>query len=357
MKTLRVAISGSGMRSRSVWQRHVRESSGLELVGVQDPSEDSRAHALESGAVTPAEVFEDLGEMLAQTQPDVVIVASVNAAHAAGAETALRAGCDVLVEKPLATTLVDACRIVRTAEELGRVVGVVQNWRAKTVGRRLRQALEERMIGDPSHIFFRYLRDRELPHLPDYLFTEDDPLLFAMAIHHFDLFRSILGQEFSLVDARSARPAWSRYRNPSILQAWLETENGIVVSYAATFSSRNAFLPLESLQVEGKLGTLHNESTYSEPPLLLSLRGTEEPIDLTEDEAVRDVEGQYDLADRSILENFRRAVVDGEPLIAPGRDNLGTIATVAAVALSSRDGRDVDPRALLAEADAMESHA
>jgi predicted dehydrogenase len=217
--------------------------------------------------------------------------------------------------------------------------------------------LEDGLVGAPSHIFFRYLRDRELPHLPDYLFAEDDPLLFAMAIHHFDLFRSTLGQEFSLVDARSARPAWSRYRNPSILQAWLETENGVVVSYAATFSSRNAFLPLESLQVEGELGTLHNESTYSEPPLLLSLRGTDRAVDLTEDETVRDVAGQYELADRLILENFRNAVIDGEPLIAPGRDNLGTIATVAAVALSCREARAVDPRALLVEAEAMESHA
>ena len=350
MSTLRIAICGSGMRSRSVWQQLVADTAGLELVGIQDPSPESLARALDSGNVTEDLTFASLETMLAEQQPDAVIVAPVNAAHAVAAKSALESGCHVLVEKPLATTLADAASLVETARERGLQLGAVQNWRTKSVGVALRRAVAQGAVGPVSHVFFRYLRDRELPHLPDYLFDEEDPLLFAMAIHHFDLFRYALDDEIVLVDARAARPSWSRYRHPSILQAWLETATGTVIAYSATFSSRHAQLPLESLQIEGELGTLHNESAYSEPPLLLLQRDAE-PVDLTADAPVRDSAGQYTLADRAILENFRDAVVDGAALIASGADNLHTLAVVEAVARSWRERKSFDPRQLL------ESHA
>ncbi len=125
-------------------------------------------------------------------------------------------------------------------------------------------------VGAVSHVFFRYVRDRELAGLPDYLFREAHPLLFAMAIHHFDLFRYALDQEIVHVEGRAFRPAWSRYEHPSGMQLWMETDGGVVISYVGTFSSRNGHLPLESLQVEGETGSLLNDSQYSEPPLWLS---------------------------------------------------------------------------------------
>lgn len=351
MSTLRVAICGSGMRSRSVWQRHVRDTDGLELVGVQDVSSDSLAQAVDAGTVTADQTYLDLDELLGASRPDVLLVCPVHAAHASAAAAGLEAGCHVLVEKPLSTTLSDACALVASARERDLRLGVVQNWRTKTVGRRLRQAVEEGLVGAVSHIFFRYLRDRELPHLPEYLFEEHDPLLYAMTIHHVDLFRYVLGQEIAHVEVRTARPRWSRYREPSVLQAWLETDGGVVIAYTATFSSRNAHLPLESLQVEGELGTLHNESAYFEPPLLLSRRGDDEPVDLTADEARRDSASQYVLGDRTILENFRDSVLSGAPLVADGEENLGTLATIEAAALSgSRGGVAIDPRELLVDA-------
>jgi predicted dehydrogenase len=333
-----------------VWQRHVDELDGLELVAVQDISEGSLAQAVALGRVTADRAYRELDAMLEQTRPDVLLVCPIHRAHAEAALAGLDAGCHVLVEKPLATSLPDAARVVALARARERKLGVVQNWRTKTIGSRLRSAIEEGAVGTVSHVFFRYLRDREHPHLPDYLFEEADPLLYAMTIHHFDLFRFVLGQEIVQVDVRSARPSWSRYREPTVLQAWLETDGGVVVSYVATFSSRNAHLPQESLQVEGELGTLTNESTYAEPPLLLSRRGDAAAIDLTADEPVRDVDGQYVLADTAILANFRDAIVHDEPLVAGGEDNLGTLAAIEAAARSARERRPFDPRELLAAA-------
>ncbi len=343
----RIAICGSGNRSRTVWQRLVRQHSGFKLVGVQDVNQSSLDQAVGLGNISAAQGYLELEQMLQQTQPEALLVCPVNEAHAAAIDAGLRAGCHILVEKPLTTELADAVRLTEMAEAKGLALAVVQNWRTKDVGRLLKRNIGEGMIGSVSHIFFRYLRDRELPHLPDYLFAESDPLLYAMGIHHFDLFRYILGQEIIKIEGHAFRPAWSRYQHPSGMQLWMETDGGVIISYVATFSSRNAHLPLESLQVEGELGTLSNESEYSEPPLWLSLRGAKSLVDLTSEVEVRDRAGQYDLADGAILNNFHAALDRGEPLISPSRENLGTLAMIEAARRCYREQRPINPQDLL----------
>jgi predicted dehydrogenase len=340
--TLRVAICGCGMRSRTVWQRHLGELPEFELVGVQDVHEPSLARALEEGTIAPDQAFATLDGMIEATKPDALLVCPVHSAHAAAAEAGLAAGCHVLVEKPFTTELSDAVRLADSAEERGLVLGVVQNWRTKSVGQALRRAVAEGAIGEVSHIFFRYVRDRELPHLPEYLFEEPEPMLYALTIHHVDLYRWILGQEIALVDGRSFGPRWSRYAHPSGMHVWMETEAGVGISYVGTVSSRSAHIPWENLLVEGELGTLVTDSNTFDPPLLLSRRGDPEPVDLTADVMTREPPDQYVLADRAILMNFQRAVTRGEPLISPARENIGTVAAVDAIRTSLREGRPVE---------------
>jgi predicted dehydrogenase len=325
---LRIAICGGGMRSRSVWQRHVDSDPRLELVGVMDPVDSALDACVQAGHIGADRCFADLPAMLEQTAPDAVIACPVIAAHGGAVRHALRAGCHVLVEKPFVTDLAEARELAELAETSGLRLGVVQNWRTKSVGTSLKAAIDEGVIGEVSHVVFRYLRDREKPHLPDYLFEEPDPILWAMSIHHFDLFRFVLGQEIVRVAGQGARPTFSRYRVPSINQLWLETDGGVVISYFATFSSRNAHIPQESLQIEGELGTLYNDSEYFEPPLLLSLRNGRQAVDLTAEVTSRDQQGQYEIADRAILDNFVAAVRGTASLIASARDNLGTLTAI-----------------------------
>src|SRR4051794_32866731 len=313
------------MRSRRVWQRHLSTRPGFELAGVMDPSQE----ALDQSA---APGFTDLEAMLDATRPDALLVCPIIEAHGAAVRAGLEAGCHVLVEKPFVTDLDEAHELVELADARSRVLAVVQNWRTRSAGRALKQAVDEGRVGEVSHVVFRYLRDREKPHLPDYLFDEPDPVLWAMGIHHLDLFRHVLGQEIVNVEGRATRPRWSRYRVPSINDLVLETESGVLISYVASFSSRNAHIPQESLQAEGARGTLSTASDSFEPPLLLPLGEGGEPTDLTADvsEADRGYQEQYDIADTAILEDFRAAVLtDSEP-IASGRDNLGTLELMAA---------------------------
>lgn len=342
MTALKVAICGSGHRSRTVWQRHLREVEGFALVGVQDVHRPSLQRAVDEAGLAPELAFDDLKQMIEATRPDAVVVCPIHAAHAAAVRIALAAGCHVLVEKPFTTDLGDAVQIVRQAEELGLLVGIVQNWRTKSAGVALKRAVRDGAIGAVSHIFFRYVRDRELPHLPEYLFAEPDPMLYALTVHHVDLFRYVLGDDIARVEGHLHRPSWSRYEHPSVLQAWLETERGVAISYAATLSSRNGgLLAWENLVVEGELGTIVNDTNTFDPPLMLSRRG-ESPMDLTADVSVRDPIEQYVLADTTILHNFREAILRGAPLISPAAENLGTVAALEGLRQALHERRAVD---------------
>ncbi|MCI0431915.1 MAG: Gfo/Idh/MocA family oxidoreductase [Rhodospirillales bacterium] len=63
-------------------------------------------------------------EALLQEPPELVIVASPAAAHAEQCSAALRAGCAVFCEKPLATRLADAEALVALARQTGRALAV-----------------------------------------------------------------------------------------------------------------------------------------------------------------------------------------------------------------------------------------
>ncbi len=69
----------------------------------------------------------DYAEALARLKPELVCVATYSDSHADFAVAAMEAGAHVFVEKPLATTVADATRVVETAIRLKRklVVGYI----------------------------------------------------------------------------------------------------------------------------------------------------------------------------------------------------------------------------------------
>lgn len=72
-------------------------------------------------------VFDDFATALAETAPDLAVIATYTDTHADYAIAAMEAGCHVFVEKPLAMTVAEASRVVDTAQRTGRklVVGYI----------------------------------------------------------------------------------------------------------------------------------------------------------------------------------------------------------------------------------------
>ncbi len=117
---IRVAIIGAGIISDD-HAKAMEQIEGLELVAVVDVVE-KRARDLATRYA--CEAFTDLEDMLRRTRPDAAIVAVPHSLHAEVTIACLRAGCHVLVEKPMATSVDDCTRMIESASEQERVLMV-----------------------------------------------------------------------------------------------------------------------------------------------------------------------------------------------------------------------------------------
>lgn len=117
---MRVLVAGLGNMGQSHALAHV--AAGSQIVGLINRSPVDLPPAL---AGLP--FYDGFATALADTRPDLVVIATYTDSHADYAIAAMQAGAHVFVEKPLAATVEDAARVVDTATRLNRklVVGYI----------------------------------------------------------------------------------------------------------------------------------------------------------------------------------------------------------------------------------------
>ena len=96
--------------------------------------------------------------LLARPDIDAVAVVVPNHLHAEVGVAALEAGKDVLLEKPMATTLEGCDRLLAAARAGGRVLSVGHELRLSTQYGRIKALLDAGAIGAPSYIAFSLFR-------------------------------------------------------------------------------------------------------------------------------------------------------------------------------------------------------
>lgn len=123
-KPLRVLVVGCGNMgaAHSLAYQHLDEFTLCGLVA----RGESKTH-LKAQLAADIPLFDDLPQAIKQTQADAVCIATWPDSHEALAMVALAAGCHVFLEKPLATTVSGAKRVVATARLAGKklVVGYI----------------------------------------------------------------------------------------------------------------------------------------------------------------------------------------------------------------------------------------
>lgn len=125
-------------RLGAVHARILGEIDEVELVGVHDARPDrARVVAAERGC----RAFAHSSDLWAAA--DAVVVAVTTSAHHRMAAEALDAGCHVLVEKPITTTIAEADDLLARAEQTGRVLAVGHVERFNPVVRAARPLLSD----------------------------------------------------------------------------------------------------------------------------------------------------------------------------------------------------------------------
>jgi len=140
-KPIRVLVAGLGNMGRSHALAY-HNNPGFEIVGLVNRSKVDLVPELQGYRIHPS--FE---AALKELKPDLCSICTYSDSHADYAVMAFEAGCDVFVEKPLATTVADAERVVAAAKKAGRklVVGYILRHHPSWV----RLIAEARLLGGP----------------------------------------------------------------------------------------------------------------------------------------------------------------------------------------------------------------
>lgn len=117
-KTVRVGVIGTGAIGGVHAENLMRRAIGATVVAVMDIDQDRAAEV--AANCDGARVFSEAGDLIADPDVDAILVASTDATHADITIACLEAGKPVLCEKPLATTLDDADRVLRAELATGR---------------------------------------------------------------------------------------------------------------------------------------------------------------------------------------------------------------------------------------------
>ncbi len=149
--------------------------------------------------------YTDYKEMLAAEKPELVAIATESGKHAAIALDCIEAGCNIIVEKPIALSIEDANAIIEAARKKGvKVCANHQNRFNKSI-KKIRDAYDKKRFGRlfyaTAHI--RWNRNWEYYSRAKWRGTweQDGGALMNQCIHNIDLLRWMMGNEITEVFA------------------------------------------------------------------------------------------------------------------------------------------------------------
>lgn len=122
-----VGIVGYGLAGRSFHAPYIDAVEGLHVAAIATGRPDRQAEARRE--YPDAAVVDGFEALLERPDVEVVVVASPNRTHVPLGIAALEAGRHVVTDKPIATEVGEAERLVEAAERAGRILTVYQNRR------------------------------------------------------------------------------------------------------------------------------------------------------------------------------------------------------------------------------------
>jgi predicted dehydrogenase len=148
VEPLRVACLGAGYFAQfhyDAWRRAER----VTLVGACDADRDK-------AAATGLPAFGELDELLATAKPELLDIITPPGTHLAAITSAVDQGVKAIIcQKPFCTSLAEARKATALAEAAGVTLVVHENFRFQPWYRTIRQALDNRAIGDVLQLTFR----------------------------------------------------------------------------------------------------------------------------------------------------------------------------------------------------------
>lgn len=181
------------------------KANDLEMVGMCDIDVQMMHDKAVKFDLNHVHRYEDYHELLEMEDPELVAIATESGKHAQIAIDCLDAGCNLIIEKPIALSLTDADKIIAKAKEKKLKVCANHQNRFNKSMQKIRDAIDRERFGKmfygTAHI--RWCRDYEYYSRAKWRGTweQDGGALMNQCIHNIDLLRWMMGDDVDEVMA------------------------------------------------------------------------------------------------------------------------------------------------------------
>ncbi len=162
MRKMRAGIIGCGGIARGKHLPAIRKQGNIEVAALCDQIEERAASYRETYQWPDAKIFTDYREMLKEDL-DAVYVLTPNREHSAMTIDALKAGKNVLCEKPMAKTSEEARAMLKAAAETGKVLTIGYQNRFRPDSTYLKRACDNGDLGEIYVAKAHAIRRRAVP--------------------------------------------------------------------------------------------------------------------------------------------------------------------------------------------------
>jgi predicted dehydrogenase len=319
---------------------------GARLVAVADEREQ---YAREFAAAFGAERWTtDYQELLAEDDIDAVIVTSYTSAHAEQVEAAAEAGKHVLLDKPIATTLHDAARIVEAAEEVKVMLAYLLRFLPPY--QRAYEVVASGAVGDLISAFYSIRVPASfIKGAPD-ADTQGwyaDPIraggggFLDHAVHFTDFLRWFFASEATSVVARIGNLASPTLGVDDYGIATYTLESGAIVTVESTWHAADWYGPLSSPDRCTLTGTRGEIELHYQRSPQVEISSLDDPY---RGRVYFDWAGEerYEICYRNILAEFVACIREDRPPRPDAEDGRKALEMVLAAYAADREKRAVE---------------
>ncbi|RRJ96373.1 gfo/Idh/MocA family oxidoreductase [Opitutaceae bacterium TAV4] len=250
----RLKVLHVGVTNRGFWPiEHATPSTGFVSHALCDINQTALEEARRRTGLPASSCFTDLGDALARSGAECVIICTPTKFHVPMVRQSIDAGLPVLVEKGMAPDWDSARQCAAFVQARRAIAAVAQNYRYKPVELTIRRALRdpsfEAWLGPVHQVSFSQQRVRPRVGTLDYPYAS----IWDMSCHHMDTLLDWFGP-IANVTAHAWRAAWSPYtRDDPNTSAHLVFDNGTRVHYLHTHDAARSTYDIE---LHGERGAL-----------------------------------------------------------------------------------------------------
>ena len=311
------------------WARNLTEA-GVEIVAWVDVRPGAASEAVSELGLTVPHTHLTLAEAVKLPGIDFLVDVTAPEAHCEVTLAALGAGLPVIGEKPMATSMEDARRMVSAAEAAGKLYMVSQSRRYDPNIAAYRELILKH-LGPLAILNADFYRG---PHFGGFRDEMASPLLLDMAIHTFDQARYLSGADPISVNAEEFNAPWSWFKGDACATAAFEMSNGLRFNYRGSWCTNGLDT---SWQAEwracGHNGTAKWDGDGPPAAELVDEGGTRWPVEASIPEEKGGIAGS--------LAEFLEALKTNKTPNGECHDNIKSLAMVFAAVESARVGRRV----------------